>query len=82
MDMDDEAEALLSRIRMVRDDLDAGRLSGDQVRRYRQLGREVERITRQMDTAADPEVAEGLWTTGAELIRTFLDEHFPTPTRH
>lgn len=82
MDMDEEAEAILARIRMVRDDLDAGRLSRDQVLRYRQLGREVERITRQMDIAADPQVAESLWTTGAELIRTFLNEHFPAPTRH
>lgn len=82
MSMEDEADALLARIRMIRDDLQAGRLSSGQARLYAQLGREVERITRCMDLAVDVEIAEVLWKQGATLIRSFLDEHFPLPTRH
>ncbi|WP_133244896.1 hypothetical protein [Caulobacter radicis] len=82
MDMEAEADDLLARIRLVREDLAAGRLTPRQVRLYARLGREVERITRCMDLAPDCEAAEALWAQGANLIRSFLDEHFPTPTRH
>ncbi|MBI1684199.1 hypothetical protein [Caulobacter hibisci] len=82
MAMDDEAEALLGRIRAVRADLEAGRLTPDQVRLYRRLGRNVERITRWMDDAPDSQAAEALWAQGAQIIAAFLDEHFPLPTRH
>jgi hypothetical protein len=81
-DQQDEADALLARIMMVRDDLKAGRLTLAQVEAYRRLGRTVDRITRQMDAAADIEAATALWREGAELIRTFLAEHFETPTCH
>lgn len=82
MDLEAEAEALLARIRRIRADLDAGRLTHRQVRLYSRLGREVERITRCMDVAPDAEAAESLWMDGAQLIRAFLDEHFPSQTRH
>ncbi|PLR27902.1 hypothetical protein SGCZBJ_05985 [Caulobacter zeae] len=82
MDMEAEADALLARIRRIRGDLKAGRLTPRQVRLYAKLGREVERITRWMDAAPDADAAQALWTQGARLIRDFLDEHFPVPTRH
>ncbi len=82
MDMDQEADALLARIRALRDELRAGRLSARQVEAYRDLGRQVDQITRQMDEAPDPEVAERLWIDGAQFIRTFLDENFEAPTVH
>ncbi|MDG2520537.1 hypothetical protein P7B02_03200 [Caulobacter segnis] len=81
-DLEDEADALLSRIMMIRDDLDAGRLTAFQVQVYRELGRQVERVTRDMDAAADAEAADALWRQGADLIHAFLDEHFPDPTCH
>jgi hypothetical protein len=80
--LEDRAEALLARIMMIRDDLQAGRLTLAQVDAYRRLGRTVERITREMDAAADVEVADALWRQGADLIEAFLDEHFPAPTCH
>lgn len=46
---------------MIRDDLNAGRLTLEQVSAYRDLGRMVERITRDMDVAADLEAADALW---------------------
>ncbi|MBO9545820.1 hypothetical protein [Caulobacter sp.] len=81
-DMEDEAEALLARIMMIRDDLNAGRLAPDQVARYRELGRRVARITADMDAAADIDAAYALWRKGADMIDAFLAEHFPQPTRH
>lgn len=81
-DLQDEADALLARIMMLRDDLKAGRLSLGQVEAYRRLGRTVERITREMDAAVDVETANGLWRQGAVLIRAYLDEHFAAPTCH
>jgi len=82
MDMEQEAEALLERIRSLREALEAGRLTPRQVALYRDLGRQVEEITRRMDAAADVRTAERLWSSGAELIRTFLDEQFDLPTVH
>lgn len=81
-DLEDEADALLSRIMMIRDDLDAGRLTAFQVQIYRELGRRVEIVTRDMDAAADAAAADALWRQGADLIYAFLDEHFPEPTCH
>lgn len=81
-DMEDEADALLARIMMIRDDLNAGRLTPEQVERYRDLGRHVARITADMDAAADIYAADALWRQGADLIGTFLAEHFPEPTCH
>ena len=81
-DPEDEADILLARIMMLRDDLKAGRLSLSQIAAYRALGRTVERITREMDAAADVEAAGALWRQGAEIIRAYLAEHFPTPTCH
>lgn len=81
-DLEDEAEALLARIMMIRDDLKAGRLTPAQVEAYRRLGRTVERIIRKMDAADDVEAADVLWRQGADLIRTYLAEHFPQPTCH
>lgn len=82
MDMEEEAAVLMARIRMVRSELEAGRLTPQQIRLYRELGRQVEQITRRMDEAADAKDAELLWSQGAAFIRAFLDEHFPQPTRH
>lgn len=82
MDMDQDAEELLARIRLVREALQAGRLSPGQVRLYQQLGIEVERITREMDAAPDVATADVLWISGARLIREFLDLHFLGATRH
>lgn len=82
MDMDQEADALLARIRTLREELRAGRLSARQVEAYRDLGRQVDQITRQMDEAPNSEAAERLWIEGAQLIRTFLDENFGAPTVH
>jgi hypothetical protein len=81
-DMEDEADALLARIMMIRDDLNAGRLTREQVDSYRELGRRVERVTANMDAAADVHAADALWRQGAEMIKAFLAEHFPTPTCH
>ncbi|AZS19192.1 hypothetical protein CSW63_00205 (plasmid) [Caulobacter sp. FWC26] len=81
-DQQDEAEALLARIMMIRDDLKAGRLTWAQVEAYRRLGRTVERITRQMDAAPDLETADALWREGVKIIRTYLAEHFAAPTCH
>ena len=81
-DQEDEADALLARIMMIRDDLKAGRLTLEQVRAYRDLGRMVERITRDMDAAADVVAADALWRAGADLIKAYLAKHFPAPTRH
>ncbi len=81
-DREDEADALLARIMMIRDDLKAGRLTHSQVQAYRDLGRTVERITRDMDAAADLEAADALWQAGAKIIRAYLAEHFPEPTCH
>ena len=78
----DEADALLARIMMIRDDLKAGRLTPAQVEAYRRLGRTVDRITREMDAAADVEAADALWRQGAEIIKAYLAEHFAAPTRH
>lgn len=80
--MEDEADALLARITMIRDDLNAGRLTREQVDCYRELGRRVERVTAHMDAAADVHAADALWRQGAEMIKAFLAEHFPTPTCH
>ena len=80
--MEDEADALLARIMMIRDDLNAGRLTPHQVERYRELGRQVARVTADMDAAADIDAADALWRTGADMIEAFLAEHFPQPTRH
>lgn len=80
--MEDEADALLARIMMIRDDLNAGRLTREQVDSYRELGRRVERVTANMDAAADVHAADALWRQGAEMIKAFLAEHFPTPTCH
>ncbi|PVM83397.1 hypothetical protein [Caulobacter endophyticus] len=82
MDMEQEAEALLLRIRLLREAPDAGQLTQAQVSLYRDLGRKVEQITRKMAAAPDAETAERLWTQGAELIQTYLDEHFALPTVH
>lgn len=49
---------------------------------YRELGLEVERITRPMDAAPDAVTADVLWASGARLIREFLDLHFLALTRH
>lgn len=81
-DREAEAEALLARIMMIRDDLRAGRLTPVQVEAYRRLGRTVERLTHEMDAAADAEAADALWRQGADLILAYLAEHFPTPTCH
>ncbi len=81
-DRQDEADALLARIMMLRDDLKAGRLSLEQVRAYRDLGREVERFTRAMDAAPDQDAADAIWRQGADLIEAYLAEHFPAPTCH
>lgn len=81
-DQEDEADAILARIMMVRDDLKAGRLTLEQVRAYRDLGRMVERITRDMEAAADIDAADALWRQGADLIDAYLAEHFPRPTCH
>ncbi len=81
-DRQDEADALLARIMMLRDDLKAGRLTLEQVRAYRGLGRMVERFTRDMDAAADQDAADALWRQGADLIVAYLAEHFPVPTCH
>ncbi|WP_163233885.1 hypothetical protein [Caulobacter rhizosphaerae] len=67
---------------MLRDDLKAGRLTLEQVRAYRGLGRMVERFTRDMDAAADQDAADALWRQGADLIVAYLAEHFPVPTCH
>lgn len=80
-DVDEEADALLARIQMIRDDLDAGRLNAHQIRLYRQLGEDVERVTRFLDLV-DADGAQAAWRRGADLIRSFLDDHFPRPTRH
>lgn len=82
MDMDQEAEELLARIRTVREALEAGRLTSAQIQLYRQLGRDVERITQEMDAAPDAETADLLWASGARQIREFLDLHFTALTRH
>ncbi|NQE64465.1 hypothetical protein E1H18_4721 [Caulobacter sp. RHG1] len=42
----------------------------------------VERVTREMDAAADIDAADALWRKGAEIIRAYLAEHFPEPTCH
>ncbi|PVM88598.1 hypothetical protein [Caulobacter endophyticus] len=81
-DQHDEADVLLARIMMIRDDLKSGRLTLVQVEAYRRLGRTVERITREMDAAADVEAADALWREGADLIKAYLAEHFATPTCH
>lgn len=67
---------------MIRDDLKAGRLSPNQEAAYRDLGRKVERVTRDMDAAADIDAATALWRQGAAIIKAYLAEHFPAPTRH
>lgn len=77
-----EADALLARIMMIRDDLRGGRLTPDQVEAYRRLGRTVYRITREMDAAADVEAAAALWRQGAAIISDYLAEHFDAPTCH
>lgn len=81
-DQQDEADALLARIMMIRDDWSAGRLTPGQVEAYRRLGRTVDRITREMDAAADIEAANALWRQGADLIKAYLAEHFTAPTCH
>lgn len=81
-DMEDEADALLARIMMIRDDLNAGRLTPEQVHRYRELGRRVEQVTTDMDASADVHAADALWRRGADMIEAFLAEHFPLPTCH
>ena len=81
-DQQDEADSLLARIMMIRDDLKAGRLTPEQVEAYRRLGRTVDRITRAMDAAADVEAAAVLWRQGAEIIKTYLAEHFASPPCH
>lgn len=81
-DLEDEADLLLGRIMMIRDDLKAGRLTWEQVQAYRDLGRMVERVTREMDAAADIDAADALWRKGAEIINAYLAEHFPEPTCH
>lgn len=80
--MEDEARAILSRVMMIRDDLDAGRLTREQAKLYNQLGRHVEIVTKDMDATADSQAAEALWRQGAEYIHDFLAEHFPCPTKH
>ncbi len=80
--LEDEADLLLGRIMMIRDDLKAGQLTWEQVQAYRDLGRMVERVTREMDAAADIDAADALWRKGAEIIRAYLAEHFPEPTCH
>lgn len=80
--MEDSARAILSRVMFIRDDMDAGRLTRDQIRLYNQLGRQVEIVTKDMEAAGDSPAAEALWRQGAELIHEFMDEHFPCPTRH
>ncbi len=67
---------------MIRDDWRAGRLTLGQVEAYRRLGRTVDRITREMDAAADIEAANALWRKGADLIKAYLADHFAAPTCH
>lgn len=82
MDLEHSAEALLARIKRLRDALENGQLTVRQVELYRCLGVKVAAITRRMDAAADTDAAEALWREGAALIRSYLDEHFPQPTWH
>ena len=80
--MQDEARSILSRVMMIRDDMDAGRLTRAQIRLYNELGKRVEIVTKDMEAAADNQAADALWRLGADCIREFLAEHFPDPTKH
>jgi hypothetical protein len=80
--MKDEARSILSRVMMIRDDMDASRLTRAQIRLYNELGKRVEIVTKDMEVAADNQAADALWRWGAEYIHDFLAEHFPCPTKH
>lgn len=79
MRMEDEVRALLTRILIVRDDLDAGRLDENCVLRFVDLGQRLDRALLALDGVEDRAVFLEIWREHVRPIEAFLDRHFTRP---
>jgi hypothetical protein len=77
--MEDEVRALLTRVMIVPDDLDAGRLDENGVLRFIDLGQRLDRALLALEGVEDRAVFLEIWREHARPIETFLDRHFARP---
>ncbi len=80
--MEDEVRALLTRVILVRDDLDAGRLDENGVLRFIDLGQRLDRALLALDGVEDRDAFLRIWREHARPIEAFLDRHFARPRLH